>query len=90
MWKIEKGMEMVKEGMKGGVGLEYVVIERWFRCGELVGVIRRGEMKWEVIGMMKMGNRKYDREWGEVRGKGIMKKVEKEGVGKDKRRVRCR
>lgn len=47
-------------------------------------------MKCEVLGMIKVGKRKYGRKDGKMNGKEMMKEVEKEKGWKEKKIVGCR
>ena len=89
MSKIEKAIEMVKHAIKRGVRFDYLLIDSWFTCADFVRLITSRHIKCHLIGMIKMGNTKYHTQWGDLTANRIIKKLQKQGLTKHNRTLRC-
>lgn len=89
MSKIEKAIEMVKHAIKRGVRFDYLLIDSWFSCADFVRLITSRHIKCHLIGMIKMGNTKYHTQWGDLTANRIIKKLQKQGLTKHNRTLRC-
>ena len=89
MSKIEKAIEMVKHAIKRGVRFDYLLIDSWFTCADFVRLITSRHIKCHLIGMIKMGNTKYHTQWGDLTANRIIKKLQKQGLAKHNRTLRC-
>ena len=69
---------------------DYLLVDSWFTCTELVNFVYRRHKKFHLLGMAKMGNTKYmTTDWGELSAKAIITKLKaKKGV-KYSRHYRC-
>ena len=69
---------------------DYLLVDSWFTCTELVDFVYRRHKKFHLLGMAKMGNTKYmTTDWGELSAKAIITKLKaKKGV-KYSRHYRC-
>ena len=57
--KIDKMMEMIKLAIKNGLRFDYVLVDSWFTCFELVKLIKTRRIGCHLIGMAKMGTTNY-------------------------------
>ena len=89
MSKIEKAIEMVKHAIKRGVRFDYLLIDSWFTCADFIRLITSRHIKCHLIGMIKMGNTKYHTQWGDLTANRIIKKLQKQGLTKHNRTLRC-
>ena len=89
MSKIEKAIEMVKHAIKRGVRFDYLLIDSWFTCADFVRLITSRHIKCHLIGMIKIGNTKYHTQWGDLTANRIIKKLQKQGLTKHNRTLRC-
>ena len=80
--------EMVGNAIKRGIRFDYLLVDSWFTCKELVRFIKRRHIKCHFLGMVKMGNTKYDTEaYGALTAKGCIDKLKrlKKGIRYSKR-----
>lgn len=55
---------------------EFLLVDSWFTCAELVDFVYRRHKKFHLLGMAKMGNTKYrSASWGELSAKAILVKL---------------
>jgi hypothetical protein len=52
-------INMIREAIKQGIGFDYVLVDSWFTCFELVQFIVSRRIKPHLIGMGKMGKTRY-------------------------------
>jgi hypothetical protein len=57
--KISNMINMIREAIKQGIGFDYVLVDSWFTCFELVQFIVSRRIKPHLIGMGKMGKTRY-------------------------------
>lgn len=90
MGKGAKLLEMVKNAIRNKVPFDYLLVDSWFTCTELVGFVYRRHRKFHLLGMAKMGNTKYaTADWGELSAKAIIARLK---AGKEvgySRRYHC-
>lgn len=75
--------EMVAGAIKRGVRFDYLLVDSWFTCKDLVHFVIRRHIKCHFLGMIKMGNTKYSvKEYGALTAKGCIDKLKrmKKGV----------
>ncbi len=80
--------EMVSNAIKRGIRFDYLLVDSWFTCKELVHYIMRRHIKCHLLGMIKMGNTKYNsKEHGVLTAKGCIDKLKrvKKGIRYSKR-----
>ena len=88
--KLERLIIMVKTAMKKGIPFEYLLVDSWFTCKELVNFVCHSHKKFHLLGMAKMGKTRYltDR-WGELTAKAIIAKLKASRQVSYGRRLRC-
>lgn len=80
--------EMVSNAIRKGIRFDYLLVDSWFTCKELVHYIMRRHIKCHFLGMVKMGNTKYaTKEYGDLTAKGCIDKLSrvKHGIRYSKR-----
>ena len=89
MSKIDKAIDMVKYAIKRGVRFDYLLIDSWFTCADFVRLITSRHIKCHLIGMIKLGKTWYHTQWGDLTANQIIKKLQKQGLTKHNRTLRC-
>ena len=90
MSKVARLMEMVKEAIRNRIPFEYLLVDSWFTCRELVDFACRRHKKFHLLGMAKMGNTKYETaHWGGLSAKAIVAKLKAKKEVKYSRKYRC-
>lgn len=85
-----KLLEMVKTAIRYKIPFEYLLVDSWFTCTELVDFVYRRHKKFHLLGMAKMGNTKYQTaKWGEMSAKSIITKLKATKKVNYSRRYRC-
>ena len=70
--------EMVSNAIRRGIRFDYLLVDSWFTCKELVHFIVRRHIRCHFLGMIKMGNTKYDtKEYGALTAKGCIDKLKR-------------
>ena len=86
----KKMLDMVKEAIQNNVPFEYLLVDSWFACTELVDFVYRRHKKFHLLGMAKMGNTKYTTtSWGELSAKAIVAKFKAVKKVKYSRQYHC-
>lgn len=76
MDKQTKLREMVAFAIRKGQRFDYLLVDSWFTCKELVHFIKRRHIKCHLLGMIKMGKTKYETdEYGDLTAKGCIDKL---------------
>ena len=60
--KLERQKNMVKDAIRAYIPFDYLLVDSWFVCAELVDFVYRSHKKFHLLGMAKMGNAKYKTE----------------------------
>lgn len=69
---------MVGSAIRRGVRFDYLLVDSWFTCKELVHFVMRMQIKCHFLGMIKMGNTKYvSEEYGTLTAKGCIDKLKR-------------
>ncbi len=89
MKKTDKAIEMVKYAIKRGIRFDYLLVDSWFTCADFVRLITSRHIKCHLLGMIKMGKTKYRTEWGELTANQIVAKLQKQGLTKHNRTLKC-
>ena len=90
MGKGKKLLDMIKETIRNNVPFEYLLVDSWFTCTELVDFVYRRHKKFHLLGMAKMGNTKYTTaSWGELSAKAIVAKLKAAKKVKYSRQYHC-
>jgi len=58
--KIDSMLNMLRRAISKGVRFDYVLVDSWFTCFELVKFIVSRRIKCHLIGMIKMGKTRYN------------------------------
>ena len=80
---------MVKTAIKKGVRFDYLLVDNWFTCSELLQFITSRHIKCHLMGMIKMGKTKYITEYGTLKASDIIGKLSKSKSVKYSRRLNC-
>ena len=90
MGKGKKLLDMVRYAIRNKVPFEYLLVDSWFTCAELVDFVCRRHKKFHLLGMAKMGNTKYmTANWGELSAKAIAARIKATKNVKYSRRYHC-
>ena len=90
MSKGVKLLDMVKNAIRNKIPFDYLLVDSWFTCTELVDFVYRRHKKFHLLGMAKMGNTKYmTTNWGELSAKAIITKLKAKKEVKYSRRYHC-
>lgn len=90
MGKGIKLLEMVKDAIQNKIPFDYLLIDSWFTCIELVDFVCRCHKKFHFLGMARMGNTMYATEnRGKLSAKAILTKLKSAKEVKRSRRYRC-
>lgn len=78
MDKQTKLREMIVLAIKKGIRFDYLLVDSWFTCTDLVRFIKGRHIKCHFLGMIKMGNTKYtSKKYGELTAKGCIDKLQR-------------
>lgn len=90
MSKGVKLLEMVKNAIRNKLPFDYLLVDSWFTCTELVEFVYRRHKKFHLLGMAKMSNTKYKiANCGEMSAKAIIAKLKTAKKVSYSRRYRC-
>ena len=91
MSKGVKLLDMVKDAIRNKIHFDYLLVDSWFTCTELVDFVYRRHKKFHLLGMAKMDNTKYmTTNWGgELSAKAIITKLKAKKKVKYSRHYRC-
>lgn len=88
--KGEKLIDMVKKAIKAKIKFEYLLVDSWFTCTDLVDFVYKCHKSFHLLGMARMGNTKYrTKDWGEMTAKAILSKLQSSKSVSYSRRYRC-
>ena len=76
--KIDRSIEMVREAIWKGIRFDYLLVDSWFTCADLLNFICSRHLKCHLIGMMKMGKTRYKTRFGNLNASGIIERLKKE------------
>ena len=89
MKKTDKAVEMVKYAIKRGIRFDYLLVDSWFTCADFVKLITSRHIKCHLVGMIKLGKTRYHTRWGDLAANQIVAKLQKQGLTKHSRTLRC-
>ncbi len=75
--KIETAISMIRRAIVEGVRFEYLLVDSWFTCSELLKFIVSRHFNCHLLGMIKMGRTKYRTEIGEKSAPDLIKSLQK-------------
>ncbi len=82
-------IEMVKRAISYGTGFDYLLVDSWFTNTGLVDFVCSSHKQFNLLGMGKLGNTKYQTEWGDLTAKALIAKFDKPKVRKTCRALHC-
>lgn len=87
--KIATAVAMVKRAISQGVRFDYLLVDSWFTCAELVQLVTSRHIRCHLLGMTKMGKTRYRVEGKEMTAKAIVDCQSKRKQIKRSRALRC-
>ena len=87
--KMANAIEMIRRAIRHGVRFDYLLVDSWFTCAELLIFITGRHIKCHLLGMIKMGTTKYKVDGKEKSAKAILSDCQKKKLVKYSRRLRC-
>lgn len=75
--KITQMIKMIRRAISQGIRFDYLLVDSWFTCFELINFIRTRRIKCHLIGMIKMGNTKYNFNENMVSAKQLLDKLKR-------------
>lgn len=75
--KITNAIKMLRRCIVEGLRFDYLLVDSWFPCAELLRFIHSRHFKCDIIGMIKMGKTKYETALGNISAPDIIAKLEK-------------
>lgn len=87
--KISRSIEMVKTAINKGIRFDYLLVDSWFTCAELIKFITSRHIKCHLMGMAKMNKTKYETKFGNYKAADIIDKLAKSKSIKYSRRLNC-
>ena len=90
MGKGAKLLDMVRNAIRNRIPFDYLLVDSWFTCTELVDFVCRRHKKFHLPCMAKMCNTKYmTTNWGVLSAKATITRLEAKKEVKCSRRYRC-
>lgn len=87
--KITRSIEMVKTAIGKGVRFDYLLVDSWFTCTQLLCFITSRHIKCHLMGMIKMGKTKYETQYGNLKASDLINKLSKAKSVKYSRQLNC-
>ena len=75
--KIANSIKMLRRAIMEGLRFDYLLVDSWFPCAELLQFIHSRHFKCNLLGMIKMGKTKYETALGNLCAPDIIKRLEK-------------
>lgn len=75
--KIETAISMLKRSIIEGVRFDYLLVDSWFTCTELLKFVVSRHFCCHLIGMIKMGKTKYETDLGTKTASELIKALQK-------------
>ena len=85
--KITNAIKMIRRAIMEGIRFDYLLVDSWFPCAELLQFIHSRHIKCHLIGMIKMGRTKYETTLGNISAPDIIKRLEKAKATKRNRAI---
>lgn len=86
-FKIAHAIKTLRRAIVEGLRFDYLLVDSWFPCAELLQFIHGRHFKCHVIGMIKMGKTKYETALGNLCAPDIIKRLEKAKATKRNRSI---
>ena len=75
--KIANAIKMLRRSIVEGIRFDYLLVDSWFPCAELLHFIKSRHFKCNLLGMIKMGKTKYKTALGNLAAPELIKKLVK-------------
>lgn len=75
--KIANAIRMIRRAIAEGVRFDYLLVDSWFPCAELLRFVHSRHFRCNLIGMVKMGKTKYDTAIGNLSAPDIIRRLVK-------------
>lgn len=85
--KIETAISMLKRSIIEGVRFDYLLVDSWFTCTELLKFVVSRHFGCHLIGMIKMGRTRYETGLGNKTAPELIKALQKSGSVKLSRSI---
>ena len=85
--KIANAIKMIRRAVLEGIRFDYLLVDSWFPCAELLRFIHSRHFKCNLIGMIKMSKTKYETALGSLSAPDIIKRLEKAKATKRNRAI---
>ena len=85
--KIETAISMLKRSIIEGVRFDYLLVDSWFTCTELLKFVVSRHFGCHLIGMIKMGRTRYETGLGNKTAPELIKALQKSGSVKYSRSI---
>lgn len=87
--KISSMISMIQRAIENGVRFDYLLVDSWFTCHELVKFIKTRSIFCHFLGMIKMGNTRYDFEGKQLTSKEIVEILKRKKKIKRSKSLNC-
>ena len=87
--KIDRSIEMGRESIRRGIRFDYLLVDSWFTCADLLNFICSRHLKCHLIGMIKMGKTRYKTRFGNLNASAIIDRLKKEKSVRYSRKLNC-
>ncbi|MEG1543715.1 MAG: transposase [Tannerellaceae bacterium] len=87
--KCDRLIAMVKAAILRKIPFDYLLVDSWFTNTALVDFVYRCHKQFHLLGMAKMGNTKYQSEWGDITAKALISKLNNNKKIRYSRALRC-
>ncbi len=85
--KIDVAISMIRRALVEGVRFDYLLVDSWFTCSELLRFIKSRHFACHLLGMIRMGKTKYKTENGERNASDIIRCLQKKKLVKYSRSI---
>ena len=89
MKKTARAIDMVKYAIRRGIRFDYLLVDSWYTCADFVRLITSRHIRCHLLGMIRLGKTKYHTQWGELTANQIIEKLQKKGLAKHNRTLKC-
>ena len=87
--KIQQLISMIRNAIKEGVRFDYLLVDSWFTCFEIIKFIKTRRIACHFLGMIKMGKTKYKYKGKEVTSKQLAKSLNRNKKVKYCKKLKC-
>ena len=75
--------------MKKGIRFDYLLVDSWFTCADLIRFITSRHVECHLIGMVKIGKTRYGTEAGNLNAPAIIDRLKKGKSVRHSRKLNC-